>query len=176
MTNLSLIVHGPAGCGKTRHAVALAKHFGLHVINDAWRPTDRLPLLGVLALTNFAPPFAAPAHIHRVMTFHEAMCQMRGGRVYLSGPMSGIAEHNFPAFDAEAARLRAAGYEIVNPTEINPDVGASWEQCLRADIKALCDCDTIALMPGWEKSKGAHLELSVAHRIGLRITTVEQLQ
>lgn len=100
---------------------------------------------------------------------------LAGSRVYLSGPMSGIAEHNFPAFNAEALRLRAAGYRVVNPVEINPDVGASWETCLRADIKALCDCDVIALMPGWQGSKGAHLELNIAHRLGMTIKTVEQL-
>ena len=90
-------------------------------------------------------------------------------RVYLSGPMSGLPDLNFPAFHAEAARLRALGHDVVSPAEVNPDHSMPWEQCLRADIKALCDCDTIALMPGWENSKGAHLELHVAHRIGLRV-------
>jgi hypothetical protein len=90
-------------------------------------------------------------------------------RVYLSGPMTGIAEWNFPAFHAEAARLRAMGYEVVSPAEVNPDTSMTWQQCLRLDIKALCDCDAIALMDGWENSKGAHLELHIAHRIGLRV-------
>ena len=40
---------------------------------------------------------------------------------------------------------------------------------MRTDIKALCDCDSIILLPGWEKSNGAHLELHIAHRIGLEI-------
>lgn len=30
-------------------------------------------------------------------------------KLYLSGPMSGIEDNNFPAFHAEAARLRAPG-------------------------------------------------------------------
>jgi hypothetical protein len=96
-------------------------------------------------------------------------------RIYLSGPMSGIAEHNFPAFNAEAARLRDAGLDVINPAEINTDQSKTWEECLRADIKALCDCDVLALMPGWERSNGAHLELHIAHRIGLRIVRAEQL-
>lgn len=32
-------------------------------------------------------------------------------RIYISGPMSGMPEHNFPAFNAEAARLRAKDRE-----------------------------------------------------------------
>ena len=38
-------------------------------------------------------------------------------RIYLSGPMSGLPELNFPAFHAEAARLRALGFEVVNPAD-----------------------------------------------------------
>ena len=90
-------------------------------------------------------------------------------RVYLSGPMTGMPGLNFAAFNAAAAMLRAEGVEVVNPAEIklaNP----TWEACMRADIKALCDCDAICLLPGWEQSKGSHLELHLAHRIGLVIT------
>lgn len=90
-------------------------------------------------------------------------------RVYLSGPMTGLPELNFPAFHAAAQRLRNEGLQVVNPAEINPGHTLSWQACMRADIQALCDCDTIALLPGWEGSAGAHLELHIAHRLGLRI-------
>lgn len=90
-------------------------------------------------------------------------------RIYLSGPMSGHPDHNFPAFNEQAAKLRAAGFEVVNPAELNPDPSMTWEECLRIDIRELCSCDTIALMPGWELSKGANLELHIAHRLGLEV-------
>lgn len=96
-------------------------------------------------------------------------------RLYLSGPMTGIEDFNFPVFNATAAKLRAAGYDVVNPAEINPDLEMPWEECMRADIKALCDCDAIALIPGWTESKGAHLELHIAHRIGLKVLFVGDL-
>lgn len=38
----AVIVHGPQGCGKTRHAVALAAHFGLGNIWDEWLPGDQI--------------------------------------------------------------------------------------------------------------------------------------
>lgn len=97
------------------------------------------------------------------------------GRIYLSGPMSGLPEHNYPAFNAAAARLRAQGHDVVNPAELNPDASTDWHACLRRDIAALTTCNTLALMPGWEHSQGAHLELDVAHRLGLHITTVQAL-
>lgn len=96
-------------------------------------------------------------------------------RIYLSGPMTGLPNLNFPAFHAAAAKLRARGLEVVNPAEINPDTGMSWEECMRADIKALCDCQALAMLPGWERSNGAHLEVHIAHRLGLQILAVADL-
>ena len=90
-------------------------------------------------------------------------------RIYISGPMTGIPEFNFPAFNQAATRLRGCGLDVVNPAEINKDTTMSWEDCMRADIKALCDCDTIVMLPGWENSKGAHLEVHIAHRLGIRV-------
>ncbi|MCZ7655550.1 MAG: DUF4406 domain-containing protein [Rhodocyclaceae bacterium] len=97
-------------------------------------------------------------------------------RIYLSGPMSGMPEHNFPAFNAEAARLRALGYDVVNPVDINPDPGVTWHQCLRSDLQALLTCGTLALLDGWMVSQGAHLELHVAHRVGMRIVEARQIK
>ena len=106
-------------------------------------------------------------------------------KIYLSGPMKGYPESNFPAFHATAAALRAKGLEVINPAEIEPGVpqppegspewGDFYNACLRADIRALVDCQAIALMPGWEHSSGAHLELHIAHRVGLTVRNVGEL-
>lgn len=108
------------------------------------------------------------------MTFHSEVLAT-ADRLYLSGPMSGLPEFNFPAFHKVAGLLRAKGHFVVSPAEITTDTGASWQECLRADIKALCDCDAVALMDGWEHSNGAHLELHIAHRLGLRVHLVRDL-
>lgn len=89
-------------------------------------------------------------------------------RCYLAGPMTGIKDWNFPAFNQAAASLRASGYEVINPVEINSDTTMKWEDCMRADIAQLVTCDQIALLPGWEKSKGASLEAHIASRLGMR--------
>lgn len=96
-------------------------------------------------------------------------------RVYISGPMTGFADFNFPAFNAEAARLRAMGLDVVNPAELNPEPGATWEQCMRKDIAALMTCDTLALLPRWELSDGANLELHIAHRVGICIVNASDI-
>ncbi|WP_321967641.1 DUF4406 domain-containing protein [Burkholderia cepacia] len=87
-------------------------------------------------------------------------------RVYIAGPMTGHPQLNFPAFHAEAARLRALGYEVVNPAELNADPAADWLECMRTDIKHLVDCDAIAMLEGWHHSRGARLEYTIALMLG----------
>lgn len=100
---------------------------------------------------------------------------MIAARLYLAGPMSGLPELNFPAFHAAAAALRERGFVIENPAEINADPTAGWRDCMRADIKVLVDCDGIALLPGWENSRGAKLERTIAIGLGLRVHSVAEL-
>lgn len=88
-------------------------------------------------------------------------------RVYLSGPMTALPYLNFPAFMEEARRLRKLGYDVVNPVDINPDQDAEWADCLRADLRELLTCDTIAMLPGWQNSRGAKLERYVAKELGM---------
>jgi hypothetical protein len=96
-------------------------------------------------------------------------------RLYLSGPMTGLPELNFPAFHAAAQALRQRGWQVVNPAEINPDGTMPWHLCMRADIKALCDCDAIVLMPGWQRSQGVALELHLAQRLQLEVLSLDGL-
>lgn len=90
-------------------------------------------------------------------------------RIYISGPMTGIPESNFPAFHAEAERLRTLGYDVVNPAEIDHPDGSKYNDWLRADLVQLLTCDTIAVLDGWLNSNGAQLEVQLAHRIGMPI-------
>lgn len=95
-------------------------------------------------------------------------------RAYISGPMTGMPASNFPAFNQAAEVLQASGLTPVNPVDINPDPNTPWHECMRADIKALCDCDLIVMLPGWQKSQGAQLELHIAHRLGIEVKFIEE--
>lgn len=102
----------------------------------------------------------------------------RGGavkRIYLSGAMTGCPDLNFPAFHAAAKALRAKGHDVVNPAEIKPEGEPSWSACMRADLKAMLDCCTVALLPGWEDSKGANIEARLAIQLGMRVVEFETL-
>jgi hypothetical protein len=88
-------------------------------------------------------------------------------RIYIAGPMAGIPDLNYPAFNAQAARLRALGYHVENPAE-NPDPPCrSWDGYMRLAIAQLVTCDTIALLPGWQASRGARVERHLALDLGM---------
>lgn len=98
---------------------------------------------------------------------------MPAKRIYLAGPMTGMPEYNYPAFHAEAARLRAVGYHVENPAENSPQ--PDWDSYMRQALRQMLGCDLIALLPGWQGSRGAVLERSVALQVGLPIVEVDQL-
>lgn len=82
---------------------------------------------------------------------------------YLAGPMSGIPECNYPAFDKTCKILRELGYNISSPHENFPVKDDSrWLECLRHDLRTVTECQGIILMEGWTKSRGARLELHIA--------------
>lgn len=93
--------------------------------------------------------------------------------------MRGIANYNFPAFDAAAALARKMGYEPVNPADLDRAVGVSettdplpknfLRDAMTRDLGAICTCDAIAVLPGWEASAGVKVELALAELLGLEI-------
>ena len=91
----------------------------------------------------------------------------RRRRIYIAGPMTGIAEHNFPAFFAAEAHLLAQGWEVENPARHGVVEGAQWEDYLRYDIVRMMRCSTIYLLAGWTRSRGARLEYKIATGLGM---------
>lgn len=106
-------------------------------------------------------------------------------KIYLAGPMSGIAEHNFPAFDAAAEGLRWEGNLVYSPADMSREVGKVGEPtgeictedyayCMRMDLLCILQqCDTVYVLPGWRQSKGARLEILVAQVCGIPVYEYE---
>jgi hypothetical protein len=99
----------------------------------------------------------------------------RANRLYLAGPMTGIEGFNYPAFNAMADRLRAAGYEVENPADHGTVEGAVWADYMAYDLTRLGLCGMIALLPGWDLSQGARLEVMIAEHLGMRIVKAHDL-
>lgn len=94
---------------------------------------------------------------------------------YIAGPMTGIPEFNYPAFNAAAAQIRSYGVEVHNPAENDGDTaGKPWDFYMRLALRQLIECDEIVLLPGWRASKGARLEWTVANALGMRISELSE--
>lgn len=94
-------------------------------------------------------------------------------KVYVSGPMSGIADHNFPAFHDAAKALRAKGFDVVSPAELDeaekggiPDAvevgSAEYVEYLSRDVLHVVGVHALVMLPGWQKSRGAKFEAYIA--------------
>lgn len=102
-------------------------------------------------------------------------------RVYIAGPMTGIPQFNFRAFDAAARELTEAGYDPLNPAAMDDPAsrraalasrdgsikgginGKTWGDYLSRAPKIIADeADAVAVLPGWEISRGARLEVYAA--------------
>lgn len=99
-------------------------------------------------------------------------------RVYLAGPMRGIDQFNFPAFFGAADALSRAGHEVISPArrdiEAYPDfdyttnslAGLDLRTAFSWDVQQVLECDAVALLPGWQGSRGASIEAAIAQTIG----------
>jgi hypothetical protein len=89
--------------------------------------------------------------------------------IYISGPMSGYENYNFPAFNAAANEFRSRGYGVINPADFGDDPSKTWRQCLERDLVVMFNADLVLTLTGWENSKGAKLEVFVAESLGIPV-------
>jgi len=92
---------------------------------------------------------------------------------YISGPMTGYENYNYAAFDRAEKMLTANGHSVLNPAKMDAEQGIeglSYHDLLKRDMKAIVDHATaVALLPGWQNSRGATKEAFFAQQIGLPI-------
>ncbi|MFD1197392.1 DUF4406 domain-containing protein [Brucella gallinifaecis] len=91
---------------------------------------------------------------------------IRKRNIYLSGPMTGLPEFNYPTFYRVAAQLRQSGHRVYNPAEFPYD-GDPNDFPIRKAFASYCnficlEADTMVMLPGWERSKGALAERQLA--------------
>lgn len=104
-------------------------------------------------------------------------------KIYIAGPMSGYHDHNKHSFITKELQLRADGWsddEIFNPISHEAslmvqsgqvrDTQEAYRMCMALDCEFLCkDATHIVMLSGWENSKGAMAEWTLAKCLGLEI-------
>jgi hypothetical protein len=100
--------------------------------------------------------------------------------VYVAGPMRGLPEFNFPAFDKERNKLIEQGFNVISPADIDRKSGSPVDGDVTKvtdqnpyiirdffSIFFLASCNPtgqngLLLLEGWEKSTGAAAEFFLA--------------
>lgn len=108
--------------------------------------------------------------------------------VYIAGPMRGIKYFNFPAFDEAERLLTENGFEVISPAQLDrkagfdpellgsdydwrdlKSIGFELKDAIRRDVEAILKSDCIYMLDGWQNSKGAKSEKTIAEWLGLSV-------
>jgi hypothetical protein len=108
-------------------------------------------------------------------------------KVYLCGPMRGYPGWNAAAFDRYAAEWSLEGHTVLSPVArdrlggLDPITASKEEltakagdwvwlrQVIAEDVDMICQVDILAVLPGWEASAGATVEVALALFLGLPV-------
>lgn len=89
-------------------------------------------------------------------------------RIYVSGPMTGYKDYNYPAFHRVADEWRNLGHDVFCPAEnFKGSTEYPWDFYMKEDLRLVMHCDAIVLLDGWSYSRGALMEALVAKTCGL---------
>ena len=103
-------------------------------------------------------------------------------RWYIAGPVTNMPHYNEPAFRRAAASIRARdGEQAHSPLEQDRLEGVplgthTWAEYMRRDIPEMLGCDGVAVLDGWERSRGASLEVKVARACGMPVVDAMSLR
>ncbi len=101
--------------------------------------------------------------------------------VYVAGPMRGIPDFNFPAFDEARDYVNSLEkFQVISPADVDREEGLDlpdvhdvpaniFELCMRRDLEIVANAHAILLLKGWENSAGANNELFVANVCGVEV-------
>ena len=94
--------------------------------------------------------------------------KVKGKKVYLSGPITGIKNYKGLFLFAEEIVRMCDAARIFNPASQIPD-SLGYEQAMKRCVRALTDHDTIVMLPDWNVSQGSKIEHEVARACGMSV-------
>jgi hypothetical protein len=92
-------------------------------------------------------------------------------KIYLSGKITGMENEAHYVFQNAEENLQKLypDSEIINPMKLNHSHNKKWESYMKVCIIELCKCDMIAMLPNWQDSRGAEMEMIIASNLNLHV-------
>lgn len=97
---------------------------------------------------------------------------MKQTKIYIAGPMTGLPDFNRGAFFNAAQVLLDVGHVAINPAVL-PD-GLEHGHYIKICLPMIEAAEAMILLPGWEKSKGANVELNYAKIMRIPVFEAEE--
>lgn len=96
------------------------------------------------------------------------------GTAYISGPMRGYPNDNYDYFDKVETQLVDQGWKVLNPARhFEGSHDREWSEYMEKDYLDVIAADALFLLPGWQDSEGARLEVQVAKSLGKEFQMVD---
>lgn len=96
-------------------------------------------------------------------------------RIYVAGPVTGKPHRNIEAFESAERSIRIG---MPDATVLLPHwfvaSDADWCKAMRASIETLIKCEAVALLPGWQESRGATIEAEIADALQMAIIELKE--
>lgn len=91
-------------------------------------------------------------------------------KCYIAGPVSGLDEKVYKAnFRKAEIAVTVLGYEPINPVELPHDHDRTWLSYMREAMIAMLKCDVLYVLPDWDQSRGAGIEVELAKSLGIPV-------
>ncbi len=100
--------------------------------------------------------------------------------VYISGPITDRLNHSIP-FEEARGWLKNDGHQVLSPLDIAPPSEREskwsapltqeeiWCYYMKEAVKMLVQADCIYMLEGWESSRGAKLEFTLATELNIPV-------
>lgn len=92
-------------------------------------------------------------------------------RCYIAGKITGLPMDRVALkFTLAKQEVEAMGFTPVSPLDVDHSKhGQSWQEYMRADIRALLDCQAVYALRDWSKSPGATVEVNLAGGLHMQL-------
>src|SRR5215469_16538110 len=91
-------------------------------------------------------------------------------KCYIAGKVTGLSEQEYRSkFRNAEIAVTVLGYEPINPVEMDHDHDKTWLSYMREALTQFMVCDLLYVLPDWEDSRGARIEVQLAKDLGIPI-------